>query len=477
MATLTENIAQVKADFRGIRDELVNKGATVPSGTPTSQYANIIKNMSTGDAQQAYEQGRQDVIAESKYIEKSATGKFINLTDVSEVAHKVKVFGDGVEVDVLDNILRQPYYQSRLTSGNITWTVNDDGSVSVVGNSTAVSNFRMATSLPLESGKTYTFRTGSTNVTVLVTYTVNGATKYLTATTEEVNLAWSDGYELVSFGIRVLSGVTVNEVVCPVIYESGTRQIITATPTGTEVDSMCPNMTFISGEEIKVDYYSSFGMAEKELEMWNRLTNYGARKNYDSAFLETDLTGYTIPSGLCKPQQVLRQMFYNYKGSVLPNGVDCSGFDITQTAQSSHCIMTFAYAQKIKRIYDMGIPAVKYYSATYLNCNELEIIDVIRSNEQTTFTNNTFQTCPKLTHVIFEGIIASDINLQWSTLLDEESLVSLLYSLKGDMLNTTTITLSPESWDKLDALPPETWGNPDIHDARMYVANKGWFFA
>lgn len=430
-------------------------------------------------ADAVYEEGKADIISNSKYIEKQATGKVIRLDDVSEIAHKVKVYGDNQEVEVCVNILRQPYYQNKLTNAGVTWTVNDDGSVSAVGTSTATSNFQMAINLPLESGKTYTFRTGSTNVTVLMTYTVNGSTKYLTTTSAEANLTWEDEYELVSFGIRVLSGVTVDEIVCPVIYESGTKQTtITATPNGTEIDSMCPNMTFIADTDITVDYYSSYGMVEKELAMWNALTNCGAREVYSNAFAYTDYSGYTIPKGLCKPRQVIGNMFYVYQGAELPKGVDCSEFNVSTTVQSYHLHNTFAYSPKLKRIYDIGIPAnVISYSGTYRSCLALKTIEIIRSAGNTTFDANCFNGCSKLTHVIFSGVIASGINLQWSLLLDLESVVSLFKCLKTFASTDTdymtkTLTLSAETWEltKSDEFKAEF----DGMTGEEICTQKGW---
>ena len=46
------------------------------------------------DMDQLFDAGKQDVIDNSKYIEKSASGSVIRLDDVSEVAHKVKVKAD-----------------------------------------------------------------------------------------------------------------------------------------------------------------------------------------------------------------------------------------------------------------------------------------------------------------------------------------------------------------------------------------------
>lgn len=492
MATLNENIARAKADFKAIKGELVNKGASIPSGTPTSQYANIIKEMSTGSSEEAYEQGRQDVIAESKYIEKSATGKVISLTDVSEVSHKVKVVGVGNEVDVLDNILRQPYYQNKLTSGGVTWAVNDDGSVSAVGTSTAVSNFQMATSLPLESGKTYTFSTGSTNVTVLVTYKVNGSTKYLTATTEEVNLAWGDGYELVSFGIRVLSGVTVDEVVCPVIYESGTKQTITATPEGTEISSLCPNMNFFADEDITVDYYSSFGMQTEYDRFWDGLQQNGARTYYPYSFCGEGWNDNTFrPKYDIVPTGIARQLIFRTNITDLVALLDKCGVSI----DISHATgFDYGFGNNYKLTTAPIVDLSNCTSAKWLyeGCAELVHAGFV-SSEKLVFENRCFYNCLKLTHVIFSGIIASDINLQWSKLLDEESLVSisvalcdLVFSGFGDGWGSRTLTLSPESIARLKELPyppddlnPE--GSPYAEDGAscydVIVGRKGWNIA
>ena len=46
------------------------------------------------DFDQLFDAGKQSVIANSKYIEKTASGKVIRLDDVSEVAHKVVVKAD-----------------------------------------------------------------------------------------------------------------------------------------------------------------------------------------------------------------------------------------------------------------------------------------------------------------------------------------------------------------------------------------------
>lgn len=495
MPTLNDNIAQVKADFGGIKRELVNKGASIPSGTPTSQYANIIKNMSTGNSEEAYEKGRQDVIAESKYIPKSATGKIITLTDVSEVAHKVKVVGVGNEVEVYGKNLCD-YTKAEARSSATTVTIVDGG-VEFTG------DFYFRIPVSLNRGTTYSFNfsggastaqwcfayDGSNNISV-VKYLNNSLT---TKTDEDVKYIYVYPFSTSGGGTVTIINIQLELGAASTKYESYTHQTIMATPLGTEVSSLCPNMTFIADEDIQVNYYSSFGMAEKELAMWNAITNFGAKSDWRLSFSHTNFSGYTIPTGLCRPTTAIGNMFAQYRGNELPRGVDCSDFDATKTDLTYHCYYTFASSTSLKHIYDMGIPAVKSYDRAYYNCTSLVRIEIIRSDENSAFSVNCFNNCPKLTHVIFSGIIASDINLQWSPLLDDESLVSisvalcdLVFSGLGDGWGSRTLTLSAESIARLKELPyppddlnPE--GQPYAEDGascyEVIVGRKGWNIA
>ena len=100
------------------------------------------------DFDDVHEAGKQSVISNSKYIEKSATGKFINLTDVSEVSHKVKVFGVGNEVEVygvgnevevygknlFDGVLESGYIDNDGTLKNYNGTVRSASYIPVLPN-------------------------------------------------------------------------------------------------------------------------------------------------------------------------------------------------------------------------------------------------------------------------------------------------------------------------------------------------------
>jgi hypothetical protein len=51
MATLSQNISQAIDDFHSIETAIQSKGVQVLPGTPTSQYANCIRNISTDDSE------------------------------------------------------------------------------------------------------------------------------------------------------------------------------------------------------------------------------------------------------------------------------------------------------------------------------------------------------------------------------------------------------------------------------------------
>lgn len=440
-----------------------------------------------GGVSEVYESGRQDVISKSKYIPKTASGKGVFLTDVSEVAHKVKVYADAdTEVKVCgknffnnDTSLIKSInyanssgqqtkngYELSLPKGTYTFTLHqlDTAGHYVYGvTNDKDGNFVTACNL----------LAGTTNYSPL-TITLNEGDKVYIYDGVSVNLQGSRGmFDLMQIQLEAGYASTPYEP-----YQE--PQTITATPDGTETPSMCPTMTFIADNDVTVDYYGSYGMAEKEMAMWNRITNYGTRKSYTSAFGYVDFGGCTIPQGLCKPNAV-NNMFYSYVGQYLPDGVDCSEFN--NSTSSYHPVYMFAYSRKLKRIYDMGIPAGVLYNSTFHTCDSLEEIEIIRCNETTTFTSNAFQSCSALEKVKFEGTIASDINLQWSKKLDMESLGSLFRCLKNyladdpDNAHTKTVTLSAESWALLDTYVYENGWNDYVNAKDVVSTVLGWNYA
>ena len=142
------------------------------------------------------------------------------------------------------------------------------------------------------------------------------------------------------------------------------------------------------------------GTATATLAFWNCFTNNGNRTVYSRAFNATNFSGQTIPTGLCKPISQINQMFYEYKGTTLPSGVDFSG--VTTTSADSLQLI-FSWTTNITVIPDMGLPAIAHYDGTYANCSKLETIEIMRVNANTQYSKYTpvFQGCPKLKKYYF----------------------------------------------------------------------------
>lgn len=115
---------------------------------------------------------------------------------------------------------------------------------------------------------------------------------------------------------------------------------------------------------------------------------------------------------------------------------------------------------KVKYLPYLKLPKYGNCYGWFTFCGNLIEVDGYECLEKHTFetssgTSKTFQGCTNLEHIIFHGTIANNINMQWCTKLDLESLLSLINCLKNFNGSTEewtkTITLSTESWDLLKA--------------------------
>ena len=490
MATLTENIAKTKENFRNIRDAINVVGDVAGFNNLTTESVEeyptrlneAVDHYGLSRYEDGYADGKADGgggvdLSKCKYIPKQATGKVISLNDVSEVYHKVKVYGDG-KVDVYGKNLFDISTDTRFTQ-------QEDGSY--INSVTIGSTVKNPLNLPHNAYKLSYDMSCPVGVNARIRVNYKDGTyieTLITSTGDFVHFETAINGEVESWNVYyssqpktetlIIKNAQIEVGSIATAHEPYNKQTITATPMGTEVSSICPNMTFIADNDIAVDYYSSFGMAEKELAMWNAFTVNGKRENYTYAWGYNDYSGYAIPLGMCKPKISMAQMFYNYQGVELPRGIDCSGFDISTTTQTYHCYNTFAYAYNLIHIYDIGIPAVKFYTATFRGCSKLKSIEIIRCNEQTVFDTNCFNGCTSLTHCIFSGVIANDLNTQWCP-FDDESLMSLgdtvidLYS-SGLGEGSRTLTLSDKCKQRLQELQHSTLGSYFDY----IVAYKGW---
>ena len=483
--TLVENVAQVKADFKAVKDAV---GIVIPEGTPTSEYGERVFNTISSlenEIENSRTEGIEQVISNSRYIEKQASGKLVALNDVSEVYHDVVVKADTpTEVKVYGKNLFNIDDDTRFTK-------QDDGSYI---NNVEINPISIPLSLPYDTytlsydlscptGANARLSIGLKDGSRVEVYKGSDGSFIHTETTftgEVVN--WKLIYSVISSAeTTIIKNLQLEAGYTASPYEPFQEQTITATPDGVEIPSNCPAMTFLADNDVTVDYFGSYGMEEEAVRWANAITCNGKRGNFNYGFANSDFSGRTIPQGLCKPKSSLAYTFHTYQGREMPRGIDCSEF--SAPSANNQCYYTFYNASKLKKIYDMGIPQGQYYNTTFNYCSALEEIELIRCDENTVFNVNTFGNCTSLIRIGFTGTIASDINLQWCKKLDLESLVSLFSCLKNfksddpDNMYTKTITLSAESWALLDTYVYENGWN-DYVDAKDVVAVVlGWNYA
>lgn len=90
------------------------------------------------------------------------------------------------------------------------------------------------------------------------------------------------------------------------------------------------------------------------------------------------------------------------------------------------------------------------------NATEMRTIREIVFNSSTTFNNTTFQNCTKLETMNVGGTIGQNgLNLQWSTLLTHDSLMSIINALADKTADTSgtewTVTIGETNMAKLTA--------------------------
>lgn len=215
--------------------------------------------------------------------------------------------------------------------------------------------------------------------------------------------------------------------------------------------------------EVIADEVYEKGKQNAELEFWNNFTNNGIRQNYYYGFQNTNFTDKTIPEGLCKPKSRVSNMFYQYYGTNLPLGIDCSGLDTNQGA-AYHAVQMFRYCYYLSEIYDIGLPVQKTYEYSFQYCESLKKITILRCNEETIW-NNTFGGCSELVELEIEGVIGQNgFNVSDCKKLNHDSLMSIV-NATATITTAQTLTLGSTNLAKLT-------------DAEKAIATeRGWTLA
>lgn len=190
------------------------------------------------------------------------------------------------------------------------------------------------------------------------------------------------------------------------------------------------------------------GRQEQYDEFWDDFQQNGSRTNYQYAFYRW---GNAIqPKYDIKPQANAQNMFFNlrFSGDLKQRFADCG--IVFDTSKATNLAYLFQGSYNITAIPTIDISSAANATSLLYNCPMLETAEIIGIKETHTF-GSCFLQDYELQNLTLSGTIGQDINLQWSTKLSVESLISLFRCLKDftntdpDNADTKTITLSAES--------------------------------
>lgn len=405
---------------------------------------------------------------EAKYVEASVSGKIARADYVSETPHEVVVQltsdtitdFSGITVSCYGkNLIPFPYSNGMSKEMNgITYTVNQDRSITVKGTATGDSYFMLQRNV--DYGEQMNAISGKTATNG--TYTINKGLFYSVSNK--------------TLSLNIVSGATVNETFYPQV-EAGISsteyqpyiepQVVTANADGTVsgIFSVSPTMTFISSEDvtINVTYRKNWGAQSAYDEFWANFRSGMNSGIWSYCFAGKGWNDNTFkPPFDIAPTASSNAMFYY-------NGVS----NIKQSFEDCGVKLDMSKATSVTNMFNncntVALPELDFRNCKASNNSQqsifaysgyLQSIDKVYFAEGIPVTN-CFSDCGNLKHVIFGGTFASTgLTLQDSKNLDMESIVSIIdaLSLKASGLS---ITLSKQAVNKAFGI--------DVDDETTYM--------
>lgn len=205
---------------------------------------------------------------------------------------------------------------------------------------------------------------------------------------------------------------------------------------------------------------------------WKAFTANGTRRTYEFAFYNATWEYIRPPFKLIPTRDAGTSSMFN----TAPNlkKVESKYIDFSQkakgTSNSNSYYWIFNYCTQLREIEDIGFQPDNYgYLSTFRYCERLHTIAVIRVAQQDRF-QDTFVNCLALENLTIEGTIGQNgFNVQWSTKLTHDSLMSIVNALADystDTSGTTwTVTLGSANIAKL------------TEEEQAIATSKGWILA
>lgn len=366
------------------------------------------------------------------------------------------------------NLLPFPYYDDSKTIAGVDITVNDDRSVTLKGTATGNVYFF------LDRGTDF----GEIGMNAMDTeFGSNGVY------TCSKRLYYNYVNKTVSINIK--SGVTVDETLYPQVELSNKKATSyepyiepVAYPVGVDgtvegIKSISPNMTLIAdGVHMDVTYRRSFGMQNEYDRFWDAYQENGKRTYYLSAF--SGINGGNLwDEKLFRPKYDIKptradSMFRFMAIKDLETHLNNCGVAL-DTSNTTHFNLFFGESkcEIIPTIDITGLADGGTTTSMFSGCYSLHTLRKLIVKETISFNNGFLEKCNKLKNLIIEGTIGKNgFNVQWSTELTHDSLMSIINALKdysGDTSGTAwTVTIGATNKAKL------------TEEELTIASNKGW---
>lgn len=406
--------------------------------------------------QKVYDAGKRSMVDPAKIIEKTVSGTFISVDDVSEIPHKCTVSADAdTNVSVCGkNLIPFPYAMTERTINGVKITIGNDGVIHFKGTAT-VDFDRTVKSFYLDAG-TYTWSTnksfeGKITIQLLELQSETDSTiKSVLAQLRTLDEYRPQTFTIterkyVRFRILITKGSVFDDDIMVQLehgcsatpYEPYHLETFTVTPTEPIlVDSICPAMSlFTDGAVISFCYHKSWGMQVEQNAFWDAYQQNGSKELCQSAYAYAGWNDTTYnPKHIDKPTNANR-MFYE------------SGVTVVKNADFSNCINEDELFRNSK-VEDAGVvdtskTSLLYY--TFFSAQDLRILKLILKDNGTQTFNNPFFRNYALVRLLVEGVIGnSGLNFTDAP-LDHDSLMSIINALMyvGHTYTKTSTVVEP----------------------------------
>ena len=236
-----------------------------------------------------------------------------------------------------------------------------------------------------------------------------------------------------------------------------TGEIITADAGYAGLKSVDTTPVFEAGKKSEYDAF------------WDRAQNFGNLKMYDYAYAgngwrsENFKPKYSIRPSRCQYMFAMTSILGDLEKLISDRGI------VFDTSQSTLMAQMFSNATALTKIPKIVVTSAPNNAGLlFINCRSLLEVSVVVNSDNTFI--NWFDGCDSLENLTIEGVIGQNgFNVQWSTKLTHDSLMSIINALKDYSEDTSgtewVVTLGSENKAKL------------TEDEILIAESKGWRIA